>query len=154
MPKTLPMVVGFAFNHRLTEVALIKKLRGPSFNIGKWNGPGGKVEIGESARGAMAREFGEETSVITLSKDWYCFHQERHLPRAEQTLMPHLSFLTTVLDDDLFYAVKSNTDETMRTFSVVDVLEFSPDEGVYNLEYLVLMARVWNQYPEHRWIEG
>ena len=154
MPKPIHYVVGFAFNKYMNEVALIRKLRGPSFNIGKWNGPGGKIELGESARGAMAREFKEETSVVTKPEEWYCYHQERHLPRLEQTLMPHLNFMTLVLDDDRFYDIKSNTDERMCTFSVVDVLEFDPDQSVYNLEYLLLMARIWHRCPQHRWIEG
>ncbi len=42
-----------------SEVLLIMKKRG--FGVGKWNGPGGKVEIGENPKDSMIREVEEET---------------------------------------------------------------------------------------------
>ena len=52
-------VLGFAFNSEMSYVLLVKKLK----NIGKWNGVGGKVEIGELPQDAMLREFEEETGL-------------------------------------------------------------------------------------------
>ena len=45
-------VVGFVFRNNRSEVVLQKKNR-PSFQVGKLNGPGGKIEEGESALDAM-----------------------------------------------------------------------------------------------------
>jgi len=50
------------------RVLLLKKKRGPETVIGKWNGPGGKVVIGEGQVVAMRREFREETG--TDVKNW------------------------------------------------------------------------------------
>lgn len=37
---------------------------------GNWNAPGGKVEYGETAHEAMAREFAEETGLVSEADDW------------------------------------------------------------------------------------
>jgi 8-oxo-dGTP diphosphatase len=63
-------VNGFLFSPGLEYVALIKKTHGPLGTIGKWNGIGGKVEPGESAHEAMAREFLEEAGVGFASGSW------------------------------------------------------------------------------------
>lgn len=55
-------VCGFMFSLDLRRVALIRKNR-PEWQKGKLNGIGGKIEPGESAYDAMAREFLEETGV-------------------------------------------------------------------------------------------
>lgn len=56
-------VVGFLFDSRGTEVALIRKNR-PEWQKGLWNGIGGHIENGESTLKAMEREFWEETGVL------------------------------------------------------------------------------------------
>lgn len=48
-----------------SEVLLIMKKRG--FGQGKWNGPGGKVEIGENPKDSMIREVKEETGLVVLN---------------------------------------------------------------------------------------
>jgi 8-oxo-dGTP diphosphatase len=69
-------VVGFAFRPRLTgmEVVLIRKTK-PAWQAGKLNGVGGKIEAGELATEAMAREFEEETGVVL--NDWVSFTEMR-----------------------------------------------------------------------------
>jgi len=57
-------VLGFAFSEDLERVVLIEKNRGPACNIGKLNGIGGKIELGETSPDAMEREFLEETGVL------------------------------------------------------------------------------------------
>ncbi len=56
-------VVGFLFDHLLTQVVLIMKLH-PEWQLGKWNGVGGKIEAGETPAEAMSREFKEEAGMV------------------------------------------------------------------------------------------
>lgn len=51
------------------EVLLIQKNR-PAFQVGKWNGIGGKLELFESPLKAMVREFREETGIETEPHQW------------------------------------------------------------------------------------
>ena len=152
MKPEIPFVLGFAFTPSIGSVLLIEKQHGPSFNIGKWNGIGGKIEPGESARGAMAREFKEECGIHTESEHWYCFHIEAHRARREQTLNPRIYCLTTVLSINQFESFWSATDEMVKPFLVDDMgLRHG---GVYNLAYLLEMAKCWHRHPEHQWLEG
>jgi 8-oxo-dGTP diphosphatase len=51
------------------KVLLVQKLFGPSFNIGKWNGVGGKIDEGEDPSDAMVRECKEEAGLEGLVWD-------------------------------------------------------------------------------------
>jgi len=64
------MVVGFMFNEKETDVLLIKKNK-PKWQLGKFNGIGGKVEDGEFYHCAMVREFKEETGIDSNETDWW-----------------------------------------------------------------------------------
>ena len=67
--QNFPYIVNlcYIFNDR-AQVLLQKKARG--FGVGKWNGPGGKVEDGETPEQSVIREIEEETSIklIKLEK--------------------------------------------------------------------------------------
>ena len=72
-------VVGFAFDDD-ENVALIRKEK-PDWQKGYLNGPGGKIEEGESSHDAMVREFEEETGLLVpvwepyvklAGEDWSC----------------------------------------------------------------------------------
>lgn len=84
-------VIGLAFNAQHNKVLLQLKKKGPQFNIGFLNPPGGKVEQNptpedlryESFNGAMRREFKEETGLDSEQGDWLRFHLERHQSGAE-----------------------------------------------------------------------
>lgn len=67
-------VCGFLFSptHHELNVALIAKLRGPEFLVGKLNGIGGKIEPGETAFDAMVREFNEEAGVVIPTWRHFC----------------------------------------------------------------------------------
>lgn len=62
-------VLGFAFDD-VGRVALIRKLK-PTWQAGKWNGIGGKVEVGEASYDAMVREFYEEAAVYVPHQFWH-----------------------------------------------------------------------------------
>lgn len=64
--------VGFYFSGTLGHVLLINKLR-PSWQAGKLNGIGGKIEPGESPVEAMVREFKEEAGIATAAAGWLKF---------------------------------------------------------------------------------
>jgi 8-oxo-dGTP diphosphatase len=57
--------LGFLFNRDRSSVVLVEKSkhRGLEWQRGKLNGPGGKVEPGETPEEAMRREFREEASL-------------------------------------------------------------------------------------------
>ncbi len=52
-------------DHRISEICLAMKKR--SFGIGKWNGVGGKVEVGEKLEDAAIRETQEEINVTPIN---------------------------------------------------------------------------------------
>jgi len=68
-------VVGLLFHGPDDDRSLIMvhKMRGPSFNIDRLNGVGGKVENGEFPMDAMVREFHEETGVLVPAASWSWF---------------------------------------------------------------------------------
>lgn len=61
---------GFMFDDEKRRVCLVRKNR-PDWQRGLLNGVGGHIEEGESALGAMVREFEEETGVDTHSFLWH-----------------------------------------------------------------------------------
>jgi 8-oxo-dGTP diphosphatase len=65
--KMIEYCVGFFIKNNV--VALIEKKR-PSWQKGKLNGIGGKIEQNELAYNAMVREFEEEAGVKTKIEDW------------------------------------------------------------------------------------
>ena len=70
-------VLGFAFD-LYGAVALIEKAR-PDWQQGRWNGIGGHREAGEAGPEAMAREFYEESGMVTTADKW------RHVGRINKT---------------------------------------------------------------------
>lgn len=71
-PRSRLHCLGFMLSMDSQRVALIRKVS-PAWQAGKLNGIGGKAEIGETARQAMAREFHEEAGVLTQAHQWECF---------------------------------------------------------------------------------
>lgn len=68
--------VGFLFDPDYKRVVLIHKLK-PEWQKGLLNGPGGKIEFGETPIETMRREFGEETGVYGLAWTPVCELQGR-----------------------------------------------------------------------------
>lgn len=69
MSRHQDYVLGFAFSPGNHYVALIEKQR-PAWQAGKWNGIGGKVEVGEAPIDAMVREFREEAGAAITADRW------------------------------------------------------------------------------------
>ncbi|MDR0219475.1 MAG: NUDIX domain-containing protein [Enterobacteriaceae bacterium] len=120
-------VTGFMFSKDKKHVALISKLQ-PSWQAGKLNGIGGKIEKGENPQQAMAREFAEEAGIETNPNGWKLFTVLTR-PDAYQ-----VNFLYTY--DDRIYSAKSVEKE------IVDIYEANslPDNVIYNLRWLIPMA--------------
>lgn len=146
----------FAFANNDSRVALVEKrsIRLPHLN-GRWNGIGGKMEIGESPVGAAMREFTEETG-ISVKKDNMLF-------------IEHQRFLTGVrcgegrycINDEIYwYAVRlpkhtgllreNDVGEKMLFWHVRDLIRL---EGVDtpplcpNVGYLVFKAFTFLNTP-------
>lgn len=65
-------VVGYLLSPGHRQVVLIKKLK-PSWQAGKLNGPGGKLEEGETPAQCMRREFREEAGLDLPEDRWLRF---------------------------------------------------------------------------------
>ena len=65
-------VLGFMFDSRKDRVLLIEKQK-PTWQRGKYNEIGGKVEEGETPLEAMVREFTEEVGYATAPSQWSHF---------------------------------------------------------------------------------
>jgi ADP-ribose pyrophosphatase YjhB (NUDIX family) len=61
----------YVFSDDLERVALIIKLKGPDYLIGRINGQGGKVEDGELLVRAATRETKEESDLTVREGDWH-----------------------------------------------------------------------------------
>ena len=125
-------VVGFLFSDDRRWVTLIRKNR-PDWQAGKYNGVGGKVEVGEAVNDAMVREFYEETGVKTKWTDWNEFALLRGDYGAvyvfKATSTKYLSF------------VKTQTDEEIMNILVKHILDADePYPVVPNLPVLIRLA--------------
>lgn len=125
-------VCGFAFNLTITRVALIRKLR-PPWQKGLLNGIGGKLESGEVAHEAMAREFEEEAGMVIPHDCWDEF------ARVSGANLPDSSVwkvhFMRVIGVDLS-KLKSMEEEQIEVFPV-DTL---PTNVIPNLRWLIPLA--------------
>lgn len=140
-------VIGFAFDLEKNQLLLIEKKR-PLWMAGLLNGVGGKIEPHESPEQAMAREFFEEANVSTLSTDWKLFHYEKRFDG------PELWFFCADIAC-LMGRTKSMTDERLLVYTDIEK-RMASDETIhgklmYNLKFLIPMARCYLQFPEHRY---
>ena len=62
-------VAGFLLSPDRSQVALVRKAK-PAWQVGRWNGVGGKIEEGETPMAAMVREYWEEAGVMTWPLQW------------------------------------------------------------------------------------
>ena len=81
--KEYTVILVYRQNYR--QVLLQMKTRGPVFNIGKWNGIGGKLEHDELPMAGALRESGEEAGL--LDSDFVMFEHlcSQELPVSSMT---------------------------------------------------------------------
>lgn len=120
-------VVGFLFD-RWNSVALIEKNR-PSWQAGKINGIGGKIEPGETHLPAMIREFKEETGVD--------FDQWQNIGLLESP-RSRIWVFKGVTDSKTLHSVRTVEDE--RVFVHNTYAELVPKNAVPNLHWLIPFA--------------
>lgn len=125
------MVVGFLFAHDDDgdEVLLIRKIK-PTWQAGKLNGIGGKIEPGENAWQAMRREFKEETGLTVewSMADYYC------------TLAGYnwqVDFFRRYEDRSTLLAARTMTPEGVERVRVKDLLRWGV---IPNLAWLIPYA--------------
>jgi len=120
------------------DLVLIKKTK-PDWQKGHMNGVGGKVDPGDgSLNVAMAREFQEETGVVTKPFGWNIFAVMRCLD------VRVFCFVTRVHDDD-----KPRTTTEEEVYRVVTkYLDQYPHPLINNLEWLIPMARCFLNDPD------
>ena len=130
-------VLGFAFTDHDNFVVLIRKIK-PAWQKGLLNGVGGKVETGEPPRVAMAREFKEETGVVTPYTDWTEVTEMKF-----DGVRVHVFATRLPRHND---NVQSVTEEQVGFFSIMDV-RLHP-KVIENLRWLVPMALYKLDHPE------
>ena len=112
------------------RVALLQKLKGPDYMIGKWTGVGGKVEENEIPHNAMTREFIEEAGVVYENWDLFLtlYSQDRdavvHFFRAFSSF--HLN------------QVKTQEEEQVEVFALRNIPGKS--DLMENLNWIIPMA--------------
>lgn len=122
-------VLGFCFDFEHKRVVLIRKTK-PVWQAGKLNGVGGKVEQGESHREAMAREFQEETGVLTSPLEWAYYAR-----LYSDYFNMHVFFLT---DTRVVDAVRTMEDEKVEVHPVD--LAFIGSQSISNLPWIISLA--------------
>lgn len=139
-------VVGFLFSPDLEKVVLIRKTH-PDWQKGLLNGPGGKVEDGETPYDAMVREFKEETGQqITDFYEFFCLTGSRNCGYVVHFFVARSSY---------FHKAKTKGDEEV-VVSPLGFLNRSPKYRlVNNAEFMVLMARyVESGHGENEQVSG
>lgn len=143
---------GFLFTHDYREVLLIEKRR-PAWQAGKLNGVGGHVEqhANETPYAAMVREFKEEVGVEVLN--WMHFRTER-FGHNDGALNPESSgkrvnvyFFAATATPFQWEACRTQTDEHIVKLRLVPAGTVDWTRCIYNLEYLIPMARVLLRQP-------
>lgn len=125
-PALRKYVVGFMFSTSRRSVLLIRKNR-PSWQAGKWNGIGGKIEVTDRFPVfAMQREFQEETGVPFVS-NWDHF--------ATLNGPNDKIYVFRTFDDSIQYAQTVTDEEVGKHFT-----NELPRDVLPNLRFLIPLA--------------
>lgn len=120
-------VCGFLFSEDETHVALVQKQK-PAWQSGYHNGIGGKVEVDESVKDAMSREFMEETGVLIKPDSWNLY--------ASVSGTDWTVFFYRAASDKVFECKTMETED----IKVVQVAEVGDMQVIPNLRWLIPMA--------------
>jgi 8-oxo-dGTP diphosphatase len=126
--------LGFMFSENRQLVVLIAKDH-PKQMVGLLNGIGGKIEVGESPRNAMVREFREEAGVATKPEDW---EYRAHLSTGKISKTPFEIYCFRAIDQDAF-----KYSRTMEREMIVKVTSFDikkRKDTLRNLPVLIALA--------------
>lgn len=138
------MVAGFAFNHDLSEVAMIRKIK-PKWQANKLNGIGGKVEdFDTNDWWAMVREFEEETSVITYTDQWEEICRIYADDRGDDSFT--VQFYYTILTSEQWDGLTTTTAEEVVKIKVDDL---SNHDRIDNIDMLVAYSLYKYQHTEN-----
>ena len=142
-------VVGFVFDCDLRKVVLIRKCR-PAHLAGKLNGPGGKVEAGETALQAMVREMKEETDLQIAPEDWRAFATGRGV-EADLSARYRIDFFTAVSPIE---AAVTLTDEAVVFYLVSEIAYVRRrfDAHLGRVAWLVALALAHLQHDQPAYV--
>ena len=118
-------VLGFLFDTNKENVILIHKTHGPESIIGKWNGVGGEMELGESPISAMCRENLEETGMPNPHWREFCIY-------SGGVFTIHC-LVAQAID---IHECRTMTDETVSVFPARNL----PSNLAYGVDFLIPMA--------------
>lgn len=121
-------VVGLHFQANREHVTLIQKTH-PEWQAGKLNGPGGKLEYGETPQEAQSREHAEETGAKIPPAAWHLFATLRLKGGAR------VYFLSAFRNAN----VRTVTDEKVSLYNV-GIASDPGDALIPNLKFLIPMA--------------
>lgn len=110
-----------------TEVLLILKDRGSDYIKGKWNGPGGKIEPGETPLQAMRREYLEETGL-----DLYGWQKRLTLYKPGECIV-HFFAIKDMHVEGLLYKARTMESEIIG----VHDMHMLPPNTVENLRWII-----------------
>jgi 8-oxo-dGTP pyrophosphatase MutT (NUDIX family) len=131
-------VLGFVFDLYTKKVLLMKKKR-PEWQIGSFNGIGGKYELDdESIYAAIVRECKEETSAETHILDWrnFCTMRGLNCPDGDWTVHCLSLYLT---NPDMRHSFTTNEDELVVWFDL-DHIQVMLPKLLGNIPWLIGMA--------------
>jgi len=109
---------------KVPHILLVQKNR-PTWQAGKWNGIGGKIEDGETSAQAMKREFMEEAALCV--ENWNCFGEIRGSDYVVYLYRTHI---------DCIAGYSSTTDEIISSWPIDGL----PKNLVHTNEFVIPLA--------------
>lgn len=135
-------VVGFVLDNQENTALLIKKTK-PDWQKGRWNGIGGKIEVGEKPHEAMVREFWEETGVETDEGEWLRVFE---LNDPGCVLYTYFFIGTEERIREVMTTAKTTTEEQVKVVPMVDLNRWN---AIHNLPWkLEFMRCYFNMYEQ------
>lgn len=147
----------FPFNSEMTSVSLVIKTKGPTpkdpeGQVGKCNGWGGKIEESDlTSLGALQRECQEEMKIDVTTIPFYCFAKEQY---SNNALVHYFYCNDDKLYNELLKKIKSEDGDIITVRNIPDILSQSSitqELYVWNVPYLILMAKTLASIPSNLW---